>query len=58
MIIRKQLTGVTFEYDTNYRQLEIINKFHSGTVTRSEMFSLARFILRIIQKGKPRKARV
>mgnify|MGYP001559540149 CR=1 FL=1 len=55
MIIRKQLKGVTFEYDTDYKQLEIINKFHSGYVTRQEMISLMRFGLRILQKGKPRK---
>jgi len=51
MIIRKQLQNATFVYDFDKKWLMISpNAFF----TRSQMFSLMRFCIRIAQKGKPR----
>ena len=53
MIIRKQLKRQSFEYDFDHRMLAL----KSGILTKTEMFSLMRFIIRVAQKGKTRKRR-
>jgi len=56
MIIQKKLKNVSFSYNSEARLLEIdINGTSDFVrVSRVEMFSLMRFIIRIAQKGKPR----
>lgn len=60
MIISKFLKNKVFEYNTDLRWLLI--KDHNVNyeprkiaLTRTEMFSLMRFCIRVTQKGKPRK---
>lgn len=54
MIIGKFLKQHKFLYDTELKQFEIISNqmgIDSNTLTRVEMFSLMRFIVRVAQKG-------
>ena len=57
-MISKQLKHVTFRYDFETKLLGIFvnNSSDFVSISRSEMLSLVRFILRIVQKGKGRKA--
>lgn len=65
MIIKKVLKNVMFDYDTN-RKILCVSREHVDeanqtgcleymNISRIEMFSLARFILRIAQKGNAKK---
>lgn len=51
MRIKRQLKHVRFEYDFDSKTLSIVGPYEAFDVSRIEMFSLARFILRVSQKG-------
>ena len=59
MIIIKRLKNATFVYSDNYRLLSVKTEIKSHgegmMLNRAEMFSLARFILRVAQKPQKRK---
>ena len=56
MIIERKLKHVSFAWSSVYKTLAIVRS-NSGSVqlSRIEMFSLARFILRAAQHGKTKK---
>ena len=60
MIVERKLKWVKFIYDLQLKQLYIRKPFaktkgvESVSLTRIEMFSLARFILRVAQKPQKR----
>lgn len=53
-MLSKRLKHATFEYDED-KLLHINDDINGAVLSRIEMFSLMRFIIRIAQKGKPRK---
>ena len=53
-MIIKMLKKVQFIWDEESKIITIAEK---QWLTKTEMFSLARFILRIAQKGKPRNVK-
>ena len=55
-MMERILKHVRFTYDDPTKWLTIHRDSLGLGVTRTEMFSLARFILRIAQKGKRRKS--
>ena len=57
MIIEKKLKRRTFLWTSEDKKLTLFADEGIGgyVLSRVEMFSLVRFILRIAQKGKPRK---
>ena len=55
MTIERELKHILFSWDDQIKLLLIKKSETAVFLSRPEMFSLARFILRIAQKGKRRK---
>jgi len=56
MVVQKKLKHAIFSWDRDNRVLEVGDEKAAVRLNKGEMFSLARFILRVAQMGKRKEA--